>query len=130
MWHKEEIESALNDLRLLNKAMVNVSSLRRIENVRLMGAWLSLGLLEESLSHTLVDDNKSDLWKRIDAFSLGIILVSHDLLELIKLELDDLLAHGVTNTITVDEDVIWKLALIVVAICLKSASVVLLQDVR
>jgi hypothetical protein len=49
---------------------------------------------------------------------------------LIKLELDDLLAHGVTNTITVDENVIWKLALIVVAICLKSASVVLLQDVR
>ena len=129
MWHKEEIESALNDLRLLNKAMVNVSSLRRIENVRLMGTWLNLCLLEESLSHTLIDNNKSDLWKRIDALSLGIILVSHDLFEWIKLELDDLLSHGVTNTITVNEDVIWKLTLIVVAVCLKSASVVLFQDV-
>jgi len=49
-------------------------------------------LLKESLSHTLVDDDECDVRKG-NAFRLGVVLVSEDLLELIELVLDDLLSH-------------------------------------
>ena len=49
-------------------------------------------LLEESLSHALIDDDECDIGKCI-SFSLGVVLVSEDLLELIKLVLDDLFSH-------------------------------------
>ena len=49
-------------------------------------------LLEESLSHALIDDDECDVRKSI-SFRLGVVLVSEDLLELIELVLDDLLSH-------------------------------------
>ena len=49
-------------------------------------------LLEESLSHALIDDDECDVRKSMP-FRLGVILVSEDLLELIELVLDDLLSH-------------------------------------
>lgn len=49
-------------------------------------------LLEESLSHALIDDDECDV-RKIFTFRLGVVLVSEDLLELIKLVLDDLLSH-------------------------------------
>ncbi len=49
-------------------------------------------LLEESLSHALVDDDECDVRKSL-SFRLGVVLVSEDLLELIELVLDDLLSH-------------------------------------
>ena len=47
MRHQEEIEFAIDDLGLLNEAVVNVGTLGRVYN-------LALGLLEESLTDTLV----------------------------------------------------------------------------
>ena len=54
-------------------------------------SWRS-SLFEESLAHSLVYDDKSDLGKFVSLAS-WVVLVSENLLELIKLKLDDLLAH-------------------------------------
>jgi hypothetical protein len=87
--HEEEVESAINNLCLLDESVINIGSLGRVEN--LSSVRLSL-LLKESLSHTLVDDDECDVRKG-NAFRLGVVLVSEDLLELIELVLDDLLSH-------------------------------------
>ena len=49
---QEEIEGSVDNLRLLNKTVVNVSSLWRVGNCSVHAH------LEESLSNTLVDDNE------------------------------------------------------------------------
>jgi hypothetical protein len=87
--HEEEVESAINNLCLLDESVINIGSLGRVEN--LSSVRLSL-LLKESLSNTLVDDDECDVRKG-NAFRLGVVLVSEDLLELIELVLDDLLSH-------------------------------------
>jgi len=87
--HEEEVESAINNLCLLDESVINIGSLGRVENLSTVR--LSL-LLKESLSHTLVDDDECDVRKG-NAFRLGVVLVSEDLLELIELVLDDLLSH-------------------------------------
>lgn len=69
--------------------MVNIGTLGWVENLRLVRARC---FLKESLSHALIDDDECDLWKCI-SLRLGVILVCEDLLELIKLVLDDLLSH-------------------------------------
>ncbi len=50
------------------------------------------GLFKESLSYALIDDDECDLGKCL-SFRFRVILVSEDLLELIKLVLDDLFSH-------------------------------------
>lgn len=87
--NEEEVEFAIDNFGLLNEASINISTLRGVENLSLVR---SRGLLKESLSHTLIDDDECDMW---ECFSLGlrIVLVSEDLLELVELELDDLLSH-------------------------------------
>jgi hypothetical protein len=87
--HEEEIESTVDDFCLFDESMVNIGTLGRVENLSLVA---SSGLLKESLSNALIDDGECDLRK---GFSLcfGVILVGEDLLELIKLILDDLLSH-------------------------------------
>jgi hypothetical protein len=87
--HEEEVKSAINNLCLLDESVINIGSLGRVENLSTVR--LSL-LLKESLSHTLVDDDECDVRKG-NAFRLGVVLVSEDLLELIELVLDDLLSH-------------------------------------
>lgn len=69
--------------------MVDIGTLRWVKNLRLVRARC---LLEESLSYTLVDDDECDLGKSI-SLSLRVILVSEDLLELIKFVLNDLFSH-------------------------------------
>lgn len=53
--NEEEIKLSINDFRLFNKALVNIGTWWWIENVL-------LGFLEESLSYSLVDNDKSNLW--------------------------------------------------------------------
>jgi hypothetical protein len=43
---------------------------------------------------------------------------------------NDLGPHRVANTVSVDEDVIWKLAVVVVSECLESALEVFLENTR
>ena len=85
--------------------MIDIGSLRWVENLTLSIAGTA-GLLKESLAHTLVNNDESDFWKR-KAFSLRVVLVCEYHLKLVELELDHLLTHGITNTITIDEDVVW-----------------------
>jgi len=107
--------------------MVNVGSLRWIENVWLVRSAVAV-LLEESLSHTFIDDDECDLRKSF-SFRLGVVFISKDLLQLVELELNDLLAHRITNTITIDEDVVWESAGVVVSVSLESRSKIILKDV-
>lgn len=71
MWHKEEIELTIDDLRLLHKSVVHIGTLGWIEDAGAM----ALGLFEESLSDTLVDDDKGNVRKDV-SFILRVILVS------------------------------------------------------
>jgi hypothetical protein len=125
---QEEIELSIDDLGLLDESVVHIGTLRRVEDLRsMLGATRSL--LKESLSHTLVNDDQGNMGKNV-TLALGVVLISEDLLKLVELELDNLLSHGVTDTITIDEDVVWQVATVEVLIGGKGASEVLLKDVR
>jgi len=80
-----------------------------------------LCLLEEALAHTLVDDNQCHLGRVVLAlFALEeTILFLDDLVELLKLKVNNLLTHGITDTITVDEDVVWHLSLVELTVALE-----------
>ena len=52
----------------------------------------------------------------------------HDLVELLELVADDLSSHGIANSVSVDEDVVWELALVVVAEGLECALEVFLEN--
>lgn len=47
------------------------------------------------------------------------ILFLNDLVELLKLKVNNLLTHGITDTITVDEDVVWHLSLVELTVALE-----------
>ena len=68
-------------------------------------AWVLRGFLKESLSHTLVDDDECDMGEGT-ALRFRVIFVSQDFLKLFELKIDDLLAHRVAYTVTIDENVI------------------------
>ena len=103
MWHEEEIELAFNDFRLLNEASINIGALRRV--VDEVPAVVALRLLEESLAHALVNDDQSDLGQLLSrVVFISSVLDAHDAVKLSQLLINDLLAHGVTDTVTVDKD--------------------------
>lgn len=108
--------------------MVDIGTLRRVEDLALL-VTTTASLLEEPLSDTLVHDDQSHVGKGV-ALVLRVVLVSKDLLKLVQLELDDLLSHGIADTITIDEDVVRQCAAVVVLVGCESAAEVLLQDVR
>ena len=104
MRYQEEVELALNDLRLLNEAGIYIGSLRRV--VYEVLALRSVRLLEEALSDALVDDDEGDVGRGLSrSLVVTAILHGHDAIKLGQLLVDDLLAHGVAHTITVDENV-------------------------
>lgn len=86
MRYQEEIELAINNLRLLHKSLINVGTWRRIKDGR-------ASFLKEPLSHSFVDDYQSNL-RRLDLFVvLQPILVGHNFLKLLKLVFNNLLSH-------------------------------------
>jgi len=123
MRHQEEIEESIDDFGLLNEAVINVGTLWRVGN----GGVHSL--MEESLSNTLVDDDQGMLWKAWVVCFKAILLLDN-LVELLKLMADNLGSHGVSNTISVDKDVFWEGAVVVVSECLESTLEVLLEHTR
>lgn len=68
------------------------------------------------------------MWK----FTFVSVLVFHldNLVELLKLVPDDLSSHGVSNTISVDDDVIWEGAVVVVSECFERLFEVILEHAR
>jgi hypothetical protein len=123
MRHQEEIEGSIDDFGLLNEAVINVGTLWRVGN----GGVHSL--LEESLSNTLVDDDQSMLWKSW-IVCLKTILLLDNLVELFQLMADNLGSHGISNTISVDEDMVWEGTVVLVSKRLESTLEVLLEHTR
>jgi hypothetical protein len=85
VWDKEKVKLSINDFGLLNEALVHIGTLRWIQDCM-------TSLLKESLTDSLVDDDKSDLRERLLALCKAI-LICDDLLKLLKLIVDDLLSH-------------------------------------
>jgi len=76
-------------------------------------------LLEESLANSLVHDDKSDLrgfLLLVFVLRIQIVLQGHDLVQLGQLLVNDLLSHGVTNTVSVDEDMAWHGSIVEVTV--------------
>ena len=120
MRHKEEVKFAFNDLRLLNEARVDVGSLRRVVNeVLAVIAWC---LLEEALADTLVHDNEGDIGRGLRR-TVVITTIFHlnNSVQLFKLLVNDLLSHGVTNTISVDKDMARHGSIVKVTVGLETA---------
>ena len=145
--HEEEVKPAVDNFGLLDEAAVHVGALRRVGDVRVAGASVvaaSVRLLllvlnlEEPLADALVDDDQGRLGEfwllllvflvlRLVHFGSEGVLLLHDLVELLQLVLDDLSPHGIADTVSVNEDVIGQLALVVVSECLEGILEVLLQ---
>jgi len=110
--HKEEIELAIDHLALFNEALIDVGTLGRVVNEGLVLRILCL--LEETLAHALVHNNQSDLRAhslvRIWVESVHTILLFDDGIKLLELKIDNLLTHGITDTISVNKDVLWHLS--------------------
>ena len=140
MRHKEEVKGTVNDFRLLDEAVVHVSALRRVGDgvvaalvVVMVASSAVVALLatelEEALSDSLVDDDESGLGKfALVLLRLVVVLLLHNLVELLQLVLDHLRTHRVAHSISVDEDVVGQLALVVVSERLESVLEVLLKD--
>jgi hypothetical protein len=90
--NEEEVETSFDNLGLLHETVVHICTLRRVQDVRGVRSWVIRGFLKESLSHTLVDDDECDLGEGA-ALRFRVVFVSQDLLELLELEVNDLLAH-------------------------------------
>jgi len=141
--NKEEVKLSVLYFTLLNEAGIDVSALRRVlDELVALG---SLSLLEESLAHALVDDDKSNLrrsdrsWNLLTllfcSLSRGAILLlledtvlfGDDLVKLVQLFVNNHLSHGITDTITVDEDMLGHGA-VEVAVTLEGTLEIVGQD--
>ena len=118
MRHQEEIKSSIYHFALLNEALVDVGTLRRVVNEGLV--LCVLGLLEETLAHALVHNDQRDLGAhrlvRVWVVRIHTVLLLNDGIELLEFEVDDLLAHGIADTVTVDEDVLRHFASVELAV--------------
>lgn len=97
--------------------MVHEGSLGRVEDF-----CLAL-LLEEALAHSLVHENQSD----VRVLCLTVYFLD-DLLQLVKLVMNDLLSHGIANSVSVHKDVFRHRATIVVFVRLKGVDEVVQQN--
>jgi hypothetical protein len=105
---------------LLNEALIDVGALGWVINE---GLAVGMGLLEETLANALVYDDQRDLrWVVLALLTfIEAIFLLNDLVKLIKLKVDNLLTHRVTNTVTVDENVVGHLALVELSVALKGS---------
>ena len=92
-----------------------------------MQHWLRSDL-EEPLPDSLVHDDECMLRKHGLLGRVEAVFLLHDLVQLLQLVADDLGPHGVTDAVSVNEDVVWELALVVIAEGLESALDVALEN--
>jgi hypothetical protein len=64
MRDKEEVETSFNDLRLLDESVIHIGTLRWVQDVSSVRTWVVSRLFEESLSHTLIDDDECGMGER------------------------------------------------------------------
>lgn len=91
--HHEEVE-CFGLIAVLDKPTIDDTARRRVDELT-----TALILDEEALGDALVYDNKADL-RRLSSF---IVQLTEGLTELFDLLSDDLLTLGITDTITVDD---------------------------
>lgn len=106
--HKEEIEFAINDLLLFHKVLIYVSSLRWVSD-------LFAPQFEESFPYSLVDDDKGNVWLGNDGL-LCLVDGINSSLELDEFLFNDHLPHCIANTISVNEDLLRQLTVVVVLV--------------
>lgn len=97
-------------------------------------------LLEESLADSLVYNDQGNLWRGILGLARLIscltrvckhaVLVLADFVQLLKLKVDNLLAHGVTNTIAIDEDMVGHLTTVKFSVALERPLEIVRQNCR
>ena len=124
--HEEEVESAVDDFGLLHESVVDIGTLGRVSD----GSVRARADLEEPLSHALVHDDEGVLRARLLLARVETVLLVDNFLELFKLVIDHLLSHGVADTITVNENVIRQLAVVVISERLERALEVALENAR
>lgn len=110
MRHKEEVKFTINHFALLDEALVDIGSSRRVSD-------LFVNFLKESLSYSFVHDDESNFREFNRSTALfDSVLISADFLKLVKLELNDVLTHGVAHSITVNENVVWHFTFVVISV--------------
>lgn len=83
--------------------------------------------IKESLSHSFVHYNQS--YVRISRLAwFNSVFVMNDFLELLQLVINDLFSHWVTNTISVDKNMVRHLAFVKVSVGLERSLEVILKD--
>lgn len=121
VWYKEKVEFAINHLWLFNETLIDISPLRRINE------FFSFIDVEESLSNSLVHDNESNIWVSWMVL-LNSVLVSNNFLELFKFIFNDLLSHWVTDSISIDENMVGHLAFVKISVGLKRSLEIILKN--
>jgi len=101
VWYEKEIKCPIYYFGLLHESVVNVRTLRRVTN-----CGICTGHLEESLSYSLIYYNESVLRMLLLLVGIETILLLDNFLKLLKLVIDYLLSHRITNTVTIDENMI------------------------
>lgn len=120
--NQEEIKLSVDDFALLDKSLINVGSLRRVQ-------YSVAFLLEESLSDPLVDDNQGDLGSLVLVLAVVSVLLVDDHFDLRQFVVENLLSHGISHTISVDEDVLRQGSFVVFAVGLEAVEKVFAKDV-
>ena len=70
------------------------------------------------------------LWEGLLFGWIEAVLSLYNLVELLELVADDLSPHGITNSISVDEDMIWKRSIVMVTEGLECTLKVFLENTR
>jgi hypothetical protein len=107
---------------MFNKCLINISALWWIVDVVATS-------LKESLSNSLVNYDQSDVWHLLHALltTINAILFDTNSFKSLKFCFNDSFSHGVTNTISVNEDMFWESTIVVVSISLERACKILIQ---
>ena len=86
--------------------------------------------MEEALADTFVDDDQCHLWWVVLTFFTveEAVLLLNDLVQLLKLKINDLLTHGIADTVTVDENVVWHFTRIKFTVALEGSHEVVRQN--
>jgi len=103
LWDEEEVE-ALVVLLILNKVGVNDTAWRWVFDCG--SAVTTLTLDEHPLVDSLVDNDKSD-WRNTSEL---VVEWLENFFELRDFLLDDLVSHSFSDSVSVDDDLAWKVA--------------------
>lgn len=79
---------------------------------------MTVAHMEEPLSHSLVHDDQGmlrNLWIFNFLSVLERILLQNNLVKLFKFVSNNLLSHGIADTISVDDDVVWEFTVVVLS---------------